>query len=442
MIGQHVVKVYGSDLDTPTGAGTDISCLVDEVSIRHGRQDTASQVEPSSATVDFTVGPGAPLPAIVDIGAWVVVTTTLSGATHVRFTGRLTDMSIGWDDEGENTPEAGMGQMVAVSVLADYARRVIGDEPFPQELDGARVARVLALAGLELDPATSDPGVLEVIPRDVDARAALEVAQGTAQSSGGLIWETTTGDIRYADSEHRRGAVVALDLDACQVLVTPTWSRNLSALVNEVSLGYGVATPADPETDTPAMEAPRYYAVNTDSQRVWGRYDYSVTTELATLADASALASLILVQDASPVWMLSALPVDVFGLDATATAKLLGLDVHSLVRVTGLPATGPTPTVVAAWVEGWTERLAWGVHDLELTVSDYCWTAPPERWDDLNPTTTWDAWNATQTWDDIACTGGPVADQGRWNDVAATTRWDQVDPSVDWDETTGGVPVP
>ena len=42
------------------------------------------------------------------------------------------------------TPNAGVAQVVAVSVLADYSRRVIGDTPFPQELDGARVARMFA----------------------------------------------------------------------------------------------------------------------------------------------------------------------------------------------------------------------------------------------------------------------------------------------------------
>jgi len=440
MIGQHVVTVWPADLEAPAGPGSDISCLVDEVNIRHGRNDTANQAEPSSATVDFTVGPGAPLPAVVDIGAWLVVTTTVAGSTFTRFTGRLTDMAIGWDDAGEDTPDAGVGQLVAVSVLADYARRIVGDEPFPQELDGARVARVFALAGVDLDPAFSDPGVLEVIPRDVDARAALEVAEATARSAGGLIWETTDGQIRYADSEHRRGADVDLELDACDILVTPTWSRNLSGMVNEISLGYGVATPAD--GDTPASDAPRLRAVNTDSQARWGRYEYSVTTELATEADATAMASLILTQNGSPVWMLNALPVDVFGLDDTQTTALLGLDVHSLVRVVGLPAVGTTPTSVAAWVEGWSERLAWAVHDLDITVSDYCRTAPPPRWDDLDPATTWDATPANVTWDSIACTGGPTLDMGRWVDVAATTRWDQVDPALDWDEAVGGVPVP
>jgi hypothetical protein len=205
--------------------------------------------------------------------------------------------------------------------------------------------------------------------------------------------------------------------------------------VNEIRIGYGV----EPEG---GGEAPEWHAAHVESVAEFGRYDYSVTTELAREVDASAFASLILTQNSYPVWMLNALPVSVADLDLAQTKILLGLDVHALVRVTGLPATGPTPTSIAAWVEGWSERLAFGAHDIELTVSDYCRTAPPPRWDDTNPATTWDTVTpASTTWDALACTGAPAIGSGRWDDVSATTRWDSVDPSVDWDGATGGIPV-
>lgn len=422
MIGTHVVTV----------AGADMSCSVDSVAIAHGRADASSQPEPSAATLEITMGPGAPLPAELDIGAPLTVDTVVDGATFRRFTGRVTDMALGWDDAGTETPDSGVGRVVAVSVLADYARRVVGAEPFPQELDGARVARVFALAGLVLSPITSDPGTVEVIPRDVDARAALEVAHSTADSAGGLVWETRAGDIRYADTEHRRGIAVTLDLEACDILVTPTWSRSLAGLVNAITMAYGV-------TPEGGGEAPTYHQVNADSQALWGRYAYSVTTELATWGDAFAASTLILTQNAAPVWMLDALPVDVAGLTGAETRALMALDVHSLVRVTGLPYAGSAPSAIVAWVEGWSERLGFGVHELELTVSDFCRTAPPPRWDDVPPETTWDT--VTGLWDSWACTGQPTPDLGRWNDVPASTRWDMVPPEVDWDETGAGVPV-
>jgi hypothetical protein len=242
------------------------------------------------------------------------------------------------------------------------------------------------------------------------------------------VWETREGDIRYADTEHRRGTVVALDLDACDVLVSPTWSRNLSALVNEIRIGYGVA----PEG---GGEAPSVYAQNPVSVEKFGRYDYSVTTDLATFDGAWGTASLILAQNAVPVWQLNALPVSVADLTLAQTQTLLGLDVHSLVRVTGLPVTGPTPTSVVAWVEGWAERLAFGAHDFEITVSDYCRTAPPPRWNDIEPpSTTWDAWGPS-TWDEMACVGAPLPNRGYWDDVPSTIRWDTWGPGS-WDEAT------
>jgi hypothetical protein len=425
MIGTHETLVY-ANRSAPTGTAVDVTCLVDDVSLVHGRDDASSQPTASSATLNVTVSPTAPLPAAVDIGAWLVVTTVLDGERFTRFTGRVTDMAIGWDDAGENTPEAGFGQIVAIGVLADYGRRIIGEAPFPQELDGARVARVFAAAGLALNPATSDPGVVAINPRDVDASNALEVAQAAAEDGGGIVWETRAGDVRYADAEHRRNAIVDLDLDACDLYVSPTWARNLGGLVNEITLGYGVK-PDD-------GDLPTIVAADAASAAAYGRYEYSVTTEIATQADAQKRALLILTRNRAPSWQLNALPVAVPELDVAQTRALLGLDVHGLVRVTGLPATGSTPTSFAAWVEGWTERLAWGVHELELTVTDYCRTSPPPRWNDLDPALTWD--QTPGTWNDATCLG-PQPNRGRWDDVPATTRWDMVDPALTWDTWKG-----
>ena len=86
-------------------------------------------------------------------------------------------------------------------------------------------------------------------------------------------------------------------------------------------------------------------------------------------------------------------------------------------------------------MEGWTETLAYGVHDLELTVSGYCRTSPPPRWNDADPSLTWDT--APGSWDDAACLG-PQPNLGRWDDQPATLRWDQVPPATTWNNYTGG----
>lgn len=419
-IGLHTVTV------TPIGAAAvDISCLVDQIGLHYGRDDTESQPEAASCTLDISLDSDTtPLPGGLDIGAAVKVTTTLPGhAAVTRFVGTVSDISQGWESAGPDTPDSVVAQVVAMGPLARLGRRTVGAVPWPQQLDGARVAAILAAAGVVLDGATSDPGTVQIIARDVDSQTALDLATEVASDAGGVLWATTAGDIRYADAEHRRNVTPALELDACDILVTPTWRRTTAGLINSVSIGYGVA-PA-------GGEAPRYVADSPDSIAKYGEWGLSATTQLAAAADAAAMGSLLLIDNQEPVWVLGALPLDIANLSTADTATVLALQMHDLLSVTGMPAAGSVPTSAALWVEGWAETLAWGVHSVELAVSGYCRTAPPPRWNDVDPAATWDSMGAL-TWDSAHCMG-PQTNHGRWDDQPASLRWDQIAPSITWD---------
>jgi hypothetical protein len=413
-------------LHTVVVGGVDVSCLVDSVSINHGRDDSTAQPEASSATLELSgINYWAPLPDSVEIGAAVEVTTSTSTPTpSVRFVGTVTDLLLGWEDAGADTPDAGVGKIVAVSSLGDLGRRVVGDVPWPQELDGARVSRVMAAAGVTLDPLTSDPGTVQVLARDVDSASALDVAQETAVSAGGVLWQTKAGEIRYADSDHRRGIFPFLALDACDLLVSPTWRRNLDGLINSVSIGYGVAVGGG--------EQPRWTGTAAGSIATWGTYAYATTTTLAELADAQAMGTALLARNSEPVWVMAALPVDTEGLDVYRYDRLLELDMHSLLTLSGLPAIGTAPVTANLWVEGWKETLTWGGHEMDVVVSGYARSAAPATWDDMAAAWTWDTLPADLTWNSAAGLA-PPADMGRWTDQPASLRWDQVPPATTWD---------
>lgn len=430
MIGLHTVTVAPvDDQAVNQDAAVDMSCLVDQVTIRHGREDTTEQPSASSATIDVSLDTDVDeLPEVLEVGAVITVTTELAGSTSTRFAGRITDISLGWADAGEDTPDQPELQVIATGVLAELGRRVVGDTPWPQQLDGARVAAVMAAAGIDLDPLYSDPGTVQVLARDVDSQPALEVAQATAGDAGGLVWSTRAGQVRYADADHRRGTTAGLSLDACDILVTPTWSRTTEGLINTVSIGYG-PTPEE-------GEQPRWTGRRDDSIDAFGRFEFTTATELAEEADAAAMGTLLLTRNRVPVWVMSNLPVDVDALDQADTLALLGLDVGDLVHLTGLPAAGDVPTTAYLWVEGWTETLAYGIHDLELIVSGYCRTSPPPRWNDIPPKWTWDDVDPGVTWDDATCFG-PLPSAGRWDDVPASTRWDRVPAATTWDTWKG-----
>jgi len=420
-IGAHTVSV----LPPAGGSPTDISCLVDSVSINHGRSDADSPPDAQSCTVEISLDTlTTALPPVIDIGAYLFVSTKVAGMTLDRFSGQISDISQGWDDAGAATPDHAIIQVVAMGYMAMLGRRVVGDVPWPQELDGARVARIMQAAGITLNPSKSDPGTVQLIPRDVDAQTALDLVQEAATDSGGMLWYTRSGGINYADAIHRRGASYALVLDSCDILVTPTWQRNTEALINKVSIGYGV--PPD------GGDQLRYQTQRDDLMTKWGTWDFSTSTQLAALADAQAMGLDLVTRYGEPVWILSALPIDVKSLSDADTQALLGLEIHSLINVTGMPAAGSVPTSAALWVEGWTETLTWAGHDLELVVSGFCRTAPAPWWNDVPDTQTWDSTAPALTWDSVSCLGPPV-NQGRWDDQPATLRWNQIPPATTWD---------
>lgn len=420
-IGTHRTRVYNPD----TALFIDVSCWVDSVTIAHGRSDPDAQPDASSCTLNL-VEDGGVMPAGLEVGRFLHVETKIGATWYYRFLGRISDVDFGWEDAGEDTPEASVGTVIAVGALEGMGRRSVGAAVMPAENDGARISRIMAVAGYGA-PATIDPGTVGLVARDVNVTDALSLAQATARDARGVLWADRKSTIGYADAQHRHAALVALELDSCDVLVTPTWRKTTAGLINEVAIGYGVPAAG--------ADQPRYTATDADSVARYGRYGFESVTMLAALADATALGQLLLVRNKVPAWIMAALPIDVDGLTDADTATLLDLDMHSLILLTGMPAVADAPTTAYLWVEGWTETLGYGVHDLDLSVSGYCRTSPAPWWDDVPAAWTWDSLGSL-TWDEATCFGGPAPSEGRWTDVPATTKWNAVPPATTWNTWT------
>jgi hypothetical protein len=404
------------------GAGeAAIECQVTSAQIHHGRDDPTSQPEASSATLELV---GA-MPSEAVIGARVRVSAVLGGVEYPRFEGEITDVSVGWD-----TPDIARPTIIAVGDLGRTGRRVVGDAPWPAELDGARASRILTLAGFPPDPLVTDPGTVQILARDVDAQPALALAQEVASDGGGVIWQDRAGAIAYADALHRRGAVVGLTVDACDVGIGLAWEQSLEGLANDVRVSYGL--PPVGGGDQPAVTAS-----DPASIAARGTYEAKLTTQLATVTDAQRRADEIIARQSVPTWVLGGLELDLALLDHAHTVALLEtLDMHELVAITGLPDTSPA-TSAALWVEGWRETiegvpgggLSWRV---AYATSDYCRTSAPPNWDDLPPELTWNGLDPARTWNTALCIP-PQPSRGGWDDAPATVRWDTLAPTVTWD---------
>lgn len=391
--------------------GLALECDVLRAQTHHGRDDPSSQPNADSVTLEIV----GPLPAAATIGAELEVSAVLGATEYPRFAGRVSDIAIAWD-----SVDVSVATLIAVGELAELGRRIIGDAPYPSETDGARVNRALAAAGVSTDPIRSDPGTLLVLGRDVDAQPALAIASDAASDGGGFVWQATDGAVLYADAAHRRRAIAALALDACDVPLSIVWAVGLEGLCNDARVRYGVA----PE----GGEQPEVHASDPESIAALGTYGANLATRLASEADASARAQLIVIRQAAPAWVVAGLGFPLEMLDPALTVDLLGLEVHDLVSLTGLPAGSPQ-TSASLFVEGWSETIVPGSWTLDISVSDYCRTAPAPQWDEVDLALTWDTLPPI-TWDESTCIP-PILLHGRWADVPVSLRWDQAGPT--WD---------
>lgn len=413
-------RVIGPDAILVAIGGVDLDPgLVGPVTIRHGRDDVDDQ--PTASTASFTIeATAAALPTIgdevtVDLGADAVVYFTAPLSAVRRFYGHVTDLTA--------IPARGVNgrafvRVVAVAPLATLGRTLVGDTPWPSELDGVRADRVLDLVAAA-NPAIVvddvDPGFYDVRARDVDRKAALGLLQELARDTLGILVGLRSGAIAYHDAEHRRNAPVRVTVNASEALADTAWVQDLAGLTNDVTVAYGAA---EPQAEVEVVDEVSVVA--------FGRYGVRLATQLDDETGAAALASALIGRGSRPAWRIENLTVELLrSVDTVNAAILLDLEVSDLVAVTGFPTTGPFVTS-SLWVEGWTETIARDEWTLVLNVSGFAYGGPPARWLDIDGDVSWAEVPADVSWLGFTAWDFPRENAGRWADVAANTEWADV----------------
>lgn len=349
--------------------------------IRHGRSSVDQQPDAATATLVVDRAAFTELPTIgdelrVELGAdvrwWLGLTDAAWTAARPRFVGELTDVTV---SARSDITGPQLVTLAAVTRRARLGRTFVGGAPWPQELDGARAARILDdAAGLTV--AAGDPGTVQVLARDVDRQPALGLLDDLARSTGGVLVETRDGAIRWHDAAHRSARPPAVTLPAADVIAPAATAQSLAGLVNSLTVHYGGSEQLQ-------------LAASASVDR-YGPQAADVPTELATRADARLFGRLLLGRRARPRWSTPGLTVDLIRTvpDADTAGRLLGLEFGDLLAVTGFPSAGPFSTA-QLWVEGWTETVTRTGWRLAVDVSDYQLTATPLRWRDVPPDLAW-----------------------------------------------------
>lgn len=367
------------------------------VLIRHGR--SSPEQPPDAATCTVTIRSDA-LPALPSLGApvtvrlgqaaadWLELDDATFETVRTRFVGDVTDL-VAVPQRDVTGPQ--LLTLTAVSGRAKLGRVVLGDAPWPAETDGARAARILALAATStpLQIAAGDAGTVTVLPRDVDRQPALALLEQLGTDTLGTLAETRDGALHWHDAEHRtRTTPVAVTVDASAVLADSASSTmRLAELLNDLTVTYGDTDPRPTVRVEHAGSIAQHY-----------RAAASITSQLATEADAETFARTLVGRRSRPRWSTPGITVDIARtVDAPTAAALLALEFGDLLEVTGYPAAGPFSTA-RLWLEGWTESITRREWRLALDVSDFALTVSPLRWSEVDLGTSWSEVPAGVRW--------------------------------------------
>jgi hypothetical protein len=193
--------------------------------ITYGRNDFFEATQPSYCNIELLNLDGES-PAVELLDVVIIEVTDSTGAFVKLFTGEVSGVYNRFEGAGAaGTPNT--LQIQAIGALGLLVKRTAGAVSYPEELDGARIQRILqetlfiawedlsntqtwddftietwdsyGIQGID----TIDAGRYEVLARPAEIEQAYNLTDLTQQSGLGYLYDTTDFEIGYADAERR-----------------------------------------------------------------------------------------------------------------------------------------------------------------------------------------------------------------------------------------------
>lgn len=381
------------------GAYLDLGDVDYSVQVQHGRNDVTSPPEASSCQIVVYGADGV----TADIGDSLYI----EAYGFARFTGNVTDLSITHLSSNPPTP---VTTIIGMGNLAKLGQAVTGIGGYPHESAFDRAETILTDGGI--DYINGGNTGLEIHEVTADSpQSCYDALAELASWSGATFFDTPEGLIAFEDYGNRgitafSGTWAALtepwstynqawdsfptdesaySFPTTSVVWTPTWSKTLQALVNDISVKYG----ADGDDVEQSDDA--------GSIALYGRRAHVLDTRLRKVADAQTRAANILAAQALPYWNLGQISVRVDLLSQPERDQVLAIVNGRLVNIANLPEPAPLDNFTGI-VEGWAETYTPGTHVMTFSVSDPRYSYETVTWGDVDPTLTWGNVNASVIW--------------------------------------------
>lgn len=243
----------------------------------------------------------------------------------------------------------------------------------PDELSGARIARLLNYAGVPSSDTDIDPGVAKLSPQGLAGKKLLDLVQQitTTEGGGAAFYVAPSGATTFVDRNFRRPGPPAVTVDAGADLDAGTFAP-----------AYDELTLINSATVTREGGTEQTYT-DTDSRDKYGLTSEPPVTALnATDQGALNLAQWRVRSQSRPGWRLAAVALDLLtATTANLYASMTALRVGSRLRATGLDATAAPRTSLELAAEGWTETVAIDQYTVVFDTSPAD-LLPPLIWND------------------------------------------------------------
>jgi hypothetical protein len=398
-----------------TIAGTvQTSTTLENATITYGRNDFFEATQPSYCNLDLLNLDGTS-PAVELLDTIVIEVTDTSGAYVKLFTGEVSGVYNRFAGAGA-AGKPNTLQIQAVGALGLLVKRYAGSVAYPEELDGARITRILeetlyvawedisntftwndfttetwATYGVQgID--TIDAGRYEVLARPAAIEQAYNLTDTTQQSALGYLYDTPDFEIGYADAERRSEnyATNLIELDANLVNADIQTRLQTADIVNSVVIQY----------DDPVLEVA---AQNDTSINTYGLLEEVRSTILAETADATEQATNFVNYRGTPKVSLEEVTVNLSNSDMTNTVRdnLLGVSMDTLLYLDNIPVGLIPEGYNEGFVEGWTWTLGRNNLELSMSVSNSIYSTLDVQWEDYNAVIQWQNLDNATRWLDV-----------------------------------------
>ena len=390
------------------------STTLEDGIITYGRNDFFEATQPSYCNIELLNLDGTS-PVVELLDTVLIEVTDSTGAYIKLFTGEVSGVYNRFEGAGLGGKPNTL-QIQAIGALGLLVKRYAGGVAYPEELDGARIQRILeetlfvawedisntqtwndfttetwanyGVQGID----TIDAGRYEMLARSAQVQQAYELTDITQQSGLGYLYDTADFEIGYADAERRTNnyATNLIELDANLVNADIQTRLQTADIVNSVVIQY----------DDPVLEV---VAQNDTSINNYGLLEEIRSTILAQTVDATEQATNFVNYRGTPKTSLEAVSVNLAHSDMTNTVRndLLAVTMDSLLYLDNIPVGLIPEGYFEGFVEGWTWTLGRKNLELTMSVSNSIYSTLDVQWEDYNALIQWQNLDNATRWLDV-----------------------------------------